>query len=81
MATHEQIIAALTEERIDWRTLTCAGWPQLPYEELRKLVELPPTPLAELKKIRNPQLRKDAIRARREADEALARETESAEME
>jgi hypothetical protein len=57
------------------RTIACAGWPQLPYEELKKLPELPPTPLDELRKIRDPQFRKDALRVRREADEASARES------
>jgi hypothetical protein len=52
------------------RTIACAGWPQLNYEELKKLPELPPTPLEELRKIRDPQLRKDALRVRREVDSA-----------
>jgi len=59
--------------------IACAGWPQLLYEELSKLPELPSTPLEELLKIRDPQLRKDAIRIRREADEATAEELAASE--
>ncbi len=110
-ATHAQVIAALTAERIDWlgyevryrgkdgshkvragltmddagklqakllqdgnlpvtveRTIACAGWPQLCYDELKKLHDVPPTPEAELRKIKDPALRKDALRLRRETD-------------
>ena len=74
LATHAQVIAALIEERVDWRTLSCAGWPQLPYADLKALPEVPPTPLEELRKIRDPALRKDALRARREADEIRTKE-------
>lgn len=81
LATHAQVIAALAAERIDWRTLSCAGWPQLPYAELKKLPELPPTPIDELKKIRDPSLRKDALKARREVDDARAKELVAAEAE
>lgn len=56
------------------RSITCAGWPQLPYEELKKLPELPPTPADELRKILDPALRRAALRARAEADGARARE-------
>lgn len=80
-ATHAQVIAALAAERVDWQKLVHAGWPQLPYAELCKLPSLPPTPLEELKKIRNPQLRKDALRARREVDEVRAKEMETSEAE
>lgn len=72
--THAQVIAALADERIDWTTLACAGWPQLPYEQLKALKELPPTPLEELRKITDVDLRKDALRIRREVDEARAKE-------
>ena len=81
LATHAQVIAALTAERVDWRTLQCAGWPQLPYKELMELPELPPTPLEELRKIRDPVLRKDALRARRETDEVRTKEMVSVEEE
>lgn len=56
------------------REIVYAGWPQLPYDELKGLPELPPTPIEELRKIRDPQLRKDALRIRREADEAREKE-------
>lgn len=56
------------------RVISCAGWPQLPYDELKKLPELPPTPDEELKKIRDVALRRDARRIRREADEAMQSE-------
>lgn len=85
LATHAQVIAVLTEElaarRIEWRTLNLAGWPQLPYAELVKLPVLPPTPLEELRKIKDPALRKDALRARREADSIREKELAAAEAE
>jgi hypothetical protein len=56
------------------RTITCAGWPQLPYEELKKLGDLPPTPEAELKKIVDHELRRAALRIRREVDAERAKE-------
>lgn len=130
-ATHQQVLAALAAERIDWlsyevryverdgsrksragltmeaaaklqakllaegktsvlmeRTIACAGWPQLPYERpkeggacLKDLPELPPTPEAELRKIRDPELRRDALKARREADQAREKELQAAEKE
>lgn len=79
--THAQVIQHLGEERVDWTALACAGWPQLPYEELMKLKELPPTPVAELKKIKDTALRRDALQARREADEKLAKELQAVEQE
>lgn len=77
LATHVEVIAALAAERIDWQTLTYAGWPQLPYAELKKLPTLPPTPIEELRKIKDPILRRDALRIRREADEAAAKEAQA----
>jgi hypothetical protein len=79
LARHAEVIAALTVERVDWTTLACAGWPQLPYEELKKLKRLPPTPIEELQKISDTQLRRAAVRARLEADSG--REMESAIIE
>lgn len=76
--THAQLIAALAEERIDWQSLNCAGWPQLPYATLKGLKELPPTPLDELRKITDPELRKDALRMRRETDAAREKEMSAA---
>ena len=83
LATHAQVVAALAGEDppIDWKKLTWAGWPQLPYAELSKLKELPPTPLEELRKIKDSNLRKDALRARREVDEAVAKEFAGIEAE
>jgi hypothetical protein len=79
--SHAQVVAALTDERIDWTALTWAGWPQLPYAEMKKLKALPPTPLEELKKIKDPALRKDALRVRRESDEAREKEMAAEEVE
>ena len=56
------------------RAVTSSGWPQLTYDELKKLPELPPTPIEELQKIRDPQLRKDALRIRGEMDAIRERE-------
>lgn len=123
-ASHQQVLAALTAERIDWlayevryrgkdgqkrvqagltqasaiklqtkllqdgctavlaeRTIACAGWPQLPYAELIKLPELPPTPESDLRRIKDATLRRDALRARREFDEARAKEVAGIEAE
>lgn len=79
--THARVIAALADERVDWKELVCAGWPQLPYAELKALPDLPPTPLEELRKIADPALRKDALRIRREVDEAREKELQAAEEE
>lgn len=84
LATHAQVVAALAAEDppIDWKKLTCAGWPQLPYADLSKLKDkLPPTPLEELRKIKDPNLRKDSLRARREIDAVMAKELEDVEEE
>ena len=56
------------------RTIAAAGWPQLPYEMLKKMAEVPPTPMEELRKIVDPAMRKAAIRLRREVDEGKAKE-------
>ena len=81
LATHAQVIAALEAERIDWQALNCAGWPQLPYAALKALPKLPPTPLMELRKIADSTLRKDALRLRREVDEAQRKEMAIADDE
>jgi hypothetical protein len=44
---------------------------------LKSLKELPPTPLDELRKIANQELRKDALRIRREVDEAREKELQA----
>lgn len=76
-ATHAEVIAALEEEHIDWKKLPSAGWPQLDYEQLKALPALPPTPIEELRKIKDGKLRKDALRLRREADEAVLAESQA----
>lgn len=76
--SHASVIARLKDSGIDWQKLDYAGWPQLPYEELKELVKLPPTPLDELQKIANKELRTDAMRMRRESDAAAAEEAELA---
>mgnify|MGYP001571590047 CR=1 FL=1 len=82
LATHAQVCAYLAADlKVDWQSLSWAGWPQLPYEALKKLPMLPPTPLEELRKITDPQVRRDALRARREADDAVAKEMQVAEAE
>ena len=63
------------------RTIVCAGWPQLKYEELEELSELPPTPEAELKKITDPDLRRAALRIRRESNAAREKELQAADVE
>ena len=45
------------------RTIACAGWPQLPYAELKKIGELPPTPEAELRTVTITEERFDRIKA------------------
>lgn len=85
-STHRQVIEALKVEHIDWRKITHAGWPQLPYDELKALVDsktsldniLPPTPLEELRKIPNKELRKAAIKMRQEIIEGEIAEMQAA---
>ncbi len=85
LATHAEAIAALAYERIDWQTLTCAGFPQLPYAELKKIKVMPfwpfspthdPAPTAGVFctcvrcSITDPSIRKDAMRLYAEGKEA-----------
>jgi len=82
--THAQVVTALAEERVDWKVLTCAGWPQLPYEQLKALRILPSWPFTEKHTgdkcqcirccIPDPVLRKDSLRIRREVDSAREKE-------
>lgn len=58
------------------RSIVYAGWPQLPYEELKKLTEVPHTPESTLMKIADPVLRRDALRLRRETSQAVKQELE-----
>lgn len=81
LATHAQVIAALAAERIDWQKLTYAGWPQLPYAQMKALLNIPITPVDELRKIKDSTLRKDALRVRREHDEARLKEVQASESE
>jgi hypothetical protein len=68
-ATHAEVIAALEADRHDWRKLAHAGFPQLPYEQLKKLTNLSRTPADELRKIRDQNLRVDALRLATELDQ------------
>lgn len=71
LGTHKQVIDALTSDGHNWRSCAWAGWPQLPYEQLKEIKNiLPSTPIEELRKIRNENLRKDALKIRREIIEA-----------
>lgn len=81
LGSHAQVVRALEADRIDWTKLARSGWPQLAYEELKKLARVPPTPMEELHKIRDPKLRKDAMRLRREADESQQRELQEIDDE
>lgn len=63
------------------RSISCAGWPQLPYAELKKMPDVPPTPADELAKILDPALRRDALRLRRETDEIRSKELQPVEVE
>ena len=76
--THAETIANLENSGVDWQKLTWAGWPQLPYEQLKELVRVPETPLDELLKIKDKSLRADAVRMRREVDAAAVEEVEGA---
>lgn len=78
-ASHAQVIECLEAEKIEWEGLCIAGWPQLPYEKLKLLKKIPVTPIKDLKKIPDKELRRAAIKLRREANEA--REAELREIE
>lgn len=75
--THEEVTTHLEESGVDWQKLDWAGWPQLPYEKLKELITVPPTPIDELMRIKDKNLRADAIRLRKETDAALAEEAEA----
>lgn len=73
------------------REIACAGWPQLQYDELKKLPPsaLPPVMtdgtgndsyIESLRKIPDPTLRKDAIRFRREMYSSFLKEVVAAEV-
>lgn len=65
------------------RQIVCAGWPQLPYEELKKLPQdsLPYTPMDDLRTIPDVLLRKDAMRMRREMEAQRLKEVQMADEE
>lgn len=81
LATHAEVVAALTDEEINWLKLDRAGWPQLSYEALVKVPNLPPTPLEDLAKIRDPNMRKAALKFRREMADTVAKEMAAADEE
>lgn len=66
--THKEVITKLKESGLDWQKLNSAGWPQIPYAELKSLSQLPITPIDELAKIKNKELRHDAMKIRKEVD-------------
>lgn len=85
-ATHQQVVAALEHERVDWRTLVRAGWPQLPYDSLKDVQDLPSMPpgedgLPELVKIRDKALRRDALRLWKERRELVEKELQEEGLE
>lgn len=80
-ATHSQVVESLEAEGIKWQQIAYAGWPQLPYDKLKKLTNLPPTPVEELRKIKDPNLRRDALKLRREMHEAQMAEVGASEAE
>lgn len=69
LASHQEVIEALTAERVDWTTLTWAGLPQLTYDELVSLPGLPLIGEEELRRIPDKEMRKHAIRWRRKVEE------------
>lgn len=78
VGSHKDVIASLSKNGIDWQKLESAGWPQLPYDELKKLVKVPITPADELAKITNKALRQDAQKLRKEVDAAAFAAAEAA---
>lgn len=74
--THGEVISKFADVGLDWQKLDLAGWPQLPYDELKELTYVPETPLDALMQIKDKSLRADAIRLRKELDQAKADEEE-----
>lgn len=81
LATHVQVVAALVLERIDWMKLNRAGTPQLPYDELKKVPNLPLLSDEEVRRIPDRSLRSDLMKLRREQAEIRSKELEAAEAE
>lgn len=67
--SHKDVIDQLRANGVDWQRLEWVGWPQLPYDELKELDRVPPTPLDELMRIKDKELRLAAIKLRQETDE------------
>jgi len=61
--------------------MSVAGFPHLPYAELKKMPRLPETPIDELRNIKNKKHRNDALRARAEADRENQKSMEAEEGE
>lgn len=78
--SHKEVASLLSDAGVDWQKLDWAGWPQLPYADLKDLIRVPETPLDELCKIKDKQLRADAVKLRREVDAAKAEEAEIVEV-
>lgn len=72
--SHQEVITQLSDVGINWQKLDWAGWPQLPYAELKELTVTLVTPLDELLKIKDKALRIDAVKLRRELDAAAESE-------
>jgi hypothetical protein len=81
LGTHAEVITALVDERIDWTKLSVAGTPQLPYDQLKKIPNLPPISEEELRRIPDLQLRKDVIKLRRELNATRTKELAEAATE
>lgn len=74
--SHKEVIVKLEDAGVDWQKLDWAGWPQLEYSELKELGVTLVTPLDELVKIKDKELRTNAIKFRRELDAAKIEEVE-----
>lgn len=61
--------------------MSVAGFPHLPYAELKKMPRLPETPIDELRNIKNKKHRNDALKARAEADRENQRSMDAEEGE
>lgn len=81
LETQRRLIDAGNREVLIGRSIVYAGWPQLPYEQLKKLKEVPMTPANDLRKIRDPELRKAALRLRSEVDDARMKERDAEEVD
>jgi hypothetical protein len=96
LATHAQTIAALTAERVDWTKLTWAGWPQISYDELKALPTVPSWSFSSEHRaasnsvgpcgcvvcsIRDPKIRRDAMRFKQEMDNLLTKQMDEINAE